>query len=63
MCKFLMEFIQYSDNVLFMRIMRYSMHISDTTIGENVRYFMYTYKIVYDDWFKDLSNILNRIDN
>ena len=39
------------------------MHISDTTIGENVRYFMYKYKIVYNDWFNDLSNIYNRIDN
>ena len=24
---------------------------------------MYKYKIVYDDWFDDLSNIFNRIDN
>ena len=48
-----------SENILFRRIIRYSMHNSDTTIGENVRYFMYKYKIVYDDWFNDLSNILN----
>ena len=34
-----------------------------TTIGENVRYFMYKYKIVYNDWFNDLSHIFNRIDN
>ena len=33
------------------------MHNSDTTIGENVRYFMYKDKIVYNDWFNDLSNI------
>ena len=52
-----------SDNVLFSRIIRYSMHNSDTTIGENVRYFMYKYKIVYDDWFNDLSNIFNTIDS
>ena len=39
------------------------MHNSDTTIGENVRYFMYKCKIVCDDWFNDLSNIFNRIDN
>ena len=39
------------------------MHNSDTTICEIVRYFMYKYKIVYDDWFNDLSNIFNRIDN
>ena len=36
---------------------------SDTTISENVMYFMYKYNIVYDDWFNDLSNICNRIDN
>ena len=52
-----------SDNVLFSRIIRYSMHNSDTTIGDNVRYFMYKYKIVYDDWFNDLSNIFNTIDS
>ena len=28
-----------SDNVLFIRIIRYSMHNNDTTISENVRYF------------------------
>ena len=39
------------------------MHNSDTTIGENVRYYMYKYKIVYNDLFNDLSNIYNRIDN
>ena len=39
------------------------MHNSDTTICENVRYFMYKYKIVLVDWFNDLSNIFNRIDN
>ena len=52
-----------SDNVLFSRIIRYSMHNSDTTIRENVRYFMYKYKIVYDDWFNNLSNIFNTIDS
>ena len=39
------------------------MHNSDTTIGENVRYFMYKYKIVYNDWFNDLCNIFDTIDN
>ena len=39
------------------------MHNSDTTIGENVRYFKYKYNIVYDDWFNDLSNIFNKIDS
>ena len=39
------------------------MHNSDTTIDENVRYFMYKYKIIYDDWFNDFSNIFNTIDS
>ena len=39
------------------------MHNRDTTIGENARYFMYKYKIVFDNWFNDLSNIFNTIDN
>ena len=39
------------------------MHNSDITIGENVTYFMHKYKIVYNDWFNDLSNIYNRTDN
>ena len=51
------------DNVLFSRIIRYSMHNSDTTIGENVRYFMYKYKIIYKDWFNDLSYINKVINN
>ena len=51
------------DNVLVSRNLRYSMHNSDTTIGEKVKYFMYKYKIVYNDWFNELSNIFNRIDN
>ena len=36
------------------------MHNSDTTIAENVRYFVYKYKIVYNDGFNDLSNILTQ---
>ena len=47
----------------FGRIIRYSMHNSDTTIGENVRYFMYKYKIIYKDWINDLSYINKVINN
>ena len=39
------------------------MHNSDSTICENVKSYMYKYKIVYNDWFNDFSNIYNRIDN
>ena len=45
--------------------MRYSIHTcnSDTTIGQNVRYCNYKDKIIYDNWFNNLSNIFNTIDN
>ena len=39
------------------------MHKCDTTIGENIRYFMYKYKIICDDWFIDHSDIFNTIDS
>ena len=41
----------------------YSMHNSCSLIGECVRYFIYKYMIVYDDWLNDIFNIFNRIDN
>ena len=51
-----------SDNVLFSRICRYSVYNSDTTKGENIRYFMYKYNISYNDWYGNLSNIYVKID-
>ena len=51
-----------SDNVLFSRICRYSVYNSDTTMGENIRYFMYKYNISYNDWYGNLSNIYVKID-
>ena len=47
-----------SDNALFSRIIRYSMHNSDTTIAENVRYFMYKFKIIYNHWINDVSRLV-----
>ena len=57
MCHFFWNLFN-SDIALFSRIIRYSMH---NIICENVRYSMYKYKIVYNDWFNDLSNIFNCI--
>ena len=51
-----------SDNVLFSRICRYPVYNSDTTMGENIRYFMYKYNISYNDWYGNLSNIYVKID-
>ena len=51
-----------SENVLFSRICRYSVYNSDTTMGENIRYFMYKYNISYNIWYGNLSNIYVKID-
>ena len=51
-----------SDNVVFSRICKYSFYNSNTTIGENMRYFMYKYNLMYDDWFHDLNNIYIKIE-
>ena len=31
-------------------------------MGENMRYFMYRYNLMYDDWFSDLNNIHIKIE-
>ena len=59
--KFLWNLLN-SDNVLFRRICRYSIHNSNTTMGENIRNFTYKYNILYDDWFNNLNNIYIKIN-
>ena len=59
--KFLWNLLN-SDNVLFSRICKYSVYNSDTTMGENMRYFMYKYNFMYDNWFSDLNNIYIKIE-
>ena len=51
-----------SDNVLFKRVCRYSFCNCDTTMGENIRYSMYKYNMLYSDWYGDLSKIYLKID-
>ena len=58
---FLWNFLN-SDNVLFRIICRYSIHNSNTTMCENIRYFRYKYNILYDDWVNDLNNIYIKIN-
>ena len=31
------------------------MYNTDSTIGKNLRYFIYKYDLLYDDWFRDLN--------
>ena len=51
-----------SENVLISRICKYSMCNTDSTIGENIRYFIYKYDLMYDDWFRDLNRIYVKLD-
>ena len=59
--KFLWNLLN-SDNVLFSRICKYFVYNSDTTMGENMRYFMYKYNLMYDDWFSDLNDVYIKIE-
>ena len=51
-----------SENVLFSRICKYSMCNTDSTIDKNIRYFIYKYDLLYDDWFRDLNKIYVKLD-
>ena len=44
------------------RMVKYSLNNSDTKIGENVRHFMYKYKLSYKDWYSPLHIIYRQID-
>ena len=59
--KFLWNLLN-SENVLFSRICKYSMCNTDSTIGENIRYFIYKYDLLYDDWSRDLNRIYEKLD-
>ena len=49
--KFICNIIN-SEHSLHSRIALYSLYNGDTTLGENIRYFMYRYKMSYKDWYK-----------
>ena len=48
--KFMYNIIN-SEHSLHSRIALYSLYNGDTTLGENIRYFMYKYKMSYKDWY------------
>ena len=35
---------------------------TDSTIGENIRYCIYKYDLLHDDWFRDLNRIYVKLD-
>ena len=38
------------------------MHNTNSTLGENVRYFMYKYNLTLDDWNQNINNIYKKVD-
>ena len=47
---------------LYNKIVKYSMHNANSTLGENVRYFMYKYNLRLDDWNQNINNIYKKVD-
>ena len=39
-----------SEYELYNKIVKYSMYYANSTLGENVRYFIYKYNLTLDDW-------------
>ena len=52
----------YSGYGISRTIIKYSLHNRNITLGENVRYFMYKYNIVFTDWFENINILYNKID-
>ena len=59
--KFIYNIIN-SEHSLHSRIALYSLYNGDTTLCENIRYFMYKYKMSYKDWYSPFYNINKYID-
>ena len=51
-----------SEYKLCNKIVKYSMHNANSTLGENVRYFMYKYNLTLDDWNQNINNIYKKVD-
>ena len=49
-----------SEYELYNKIVKYSIHNSNNTLGENVRYFMYKYSLTL--WNQNINNIYKKVD-
>ena len=47
---------------LYRTIIKYSLHNGNTTLGENVRYFMHKYNIFFTEWFENINTLYKKID-
>ena len=48
--------------ILCINIIKFSLFNMSTTIGENIKYFMYKYNVTMSDWYNSLSYIYKKID-
>ena len=44
------------------KIVKYSIHNANSTLSENVRYFMHKYNTTLDDWNQNINNIYKKVD-
>ena len=51
-----------SEHILFNNIIMFSLFNMSTTIGENIKYFMYKYNMAMSDWYNSFSYIDKKID-
>ena len=47
---------------LFRTIIKYSLYNGNTTLGENVRYFMHNYNIVFTECFDNINTLYKKIN-
>ena len=50
------------ENKLYGSIVKLSLYNNSTTLGENVRYFMYKYKFYDYEWYDSIHVIFKKID-
>ena len=48
---------------LYNNVVKLSLNNVSTTIGENIRYFMYKYKVQEYDWYESINIIYKKIDS
>ena len=58
--KFILNLMN-SDTILFNRSVKHSLRMSSTTLGENIRYFMFKYGIYMSEWYGPLSVLYGKI--
>ena len=51
------------ENKLYGSISKLSLCINSTTLGENIGYFMYKYKIYDYEWYESINVIFKKIDS